>query len=71
MSFEIESENPVVRQIIERAVPRPAQIAAARGVLPLPHADLLEVLVSFAGSDDAELASSARETLSAQDAHTL
>jgi arsenate reductase-like glutaredoxin family protein len=71
MSFEIESENPVVRQIIERAVPRPAQIAAARGVLPLPHADLLEVLVSFAGSDDAELASSARETLSGQDAHTL
>lgn len=71
MSFEIESENPVVRQIIERTVPRPAQLAAARGVLPLPHADLLEVLVSFAGSDDAELAGSARETLAAQDAHTL
>lgn len=71
MNFRIESENPVVKQIIERAVPRPAQLAAARGVLPLPHQDLLEVLVAFANSEDAELAASANETLAAQDPHLL
>ncbi|HKX82740.1 MAG TPA: hypothetical protein VJL58_00840 [Pyrinomonadaceae bacterium] len=71
MNFGIESENPVVKQIIDGAVPRPAQLAAARGILPLPHQDLLEVLVAFASSDDAELASSANETLAGQDTHLL
>jgi hypothetical protein len=71
MNFGIESENPVVKQIIERAVPRPAQLAAARGVLPLPHQDLLEVLVAFATSEDRELAAAANETLISQDADML
>lgn len=71
MNFGIESDNPVVKQIVEGAVPRPAQLAAARGILPLPHQDLLEVLVIFANSNDAELAAGAIETLASQDPHLL
>ena len=71
MSLVIESENPVVRAVVEGKAPRPAQLAAARGVLPLPHADLLEILVNFAVSDDSEIAGHARETLSSQDEATL
>ena len=44
MSTEIVSTNPVVASLIEGKAPRPAQVAAARGVLPLPEADLIEVL---------------------------
>ena len=46
MSFEIESTNPVVKAVVEGTAPRPAQIAAARGILPLPTNDLLEILIS-------------------------
>ncbi len=67
----IESLNPVVRAIVEGTAPRPAVLAAARGVLPLPQSDLLEVLVAFARSDDPELSESARETLSTQDKTSL
>lgn len=67
MPIEIESSNPVVRSLIEGRAPQPARVAASRGVLPLPSNDLLEVLVAFAASDDAELAENARETLSSQD----
>ena len=55
MSTDIVSTNPVVASLIEGKAPRPAQVAAARGVLPLPEADLIEVLVTFANSDDPEL----------------
>lgn len=71
MSFEIESTNPVVKAVVEGSAPRPAQIAAARGILPLPTNDLLEILIRFAGSDDTELASFAKETLQNQDKQTL
>lgn len=64
---EIVSTNPVVASLIEGKAPRPAQVAAARGILPLPEADLLEVLVAFAGSDDAELAEFAATSLRTQD----
>jgi hypothetical protein len=67
----IESANPVVKSIVEGKAPRPACLAAARGILPLPQADLLEILVSFARSDDAELKQHASETLAAQDAAAL
>ncbi|MDI1242407.1 MAG: hypothetical protein PSX80_10845 [bacterium] len=53
--------------LIEGKAPRPAQVAAARGVLPLPEADLIEVLVTFATSDDRELSDYARATLRTQD----
>lgn len=67
MSSEIVSTNPVVKALIEGTAPRPAQVAAARGILPLPEADLLEVLVNFARSDDKELAEHAEASLGTQD----
>jgi hypothetical protein len=71
MNLELHSSNPVVRAVIEGTAPRPAQVAAARGILPLPHTDLLEILVNFAGSDDGELSAHARETLASQDEQML
>ena len=71
MSFAIESANPVVKAVIEGTAPRPARLAAARGILPLPQLDLLEVLVAFASSDDAELSKHARETIRSHDTETL
>ena len=47
MSSEIASSNPVVKAVVEGTAPRPAQLAASRGILPLPQADLLEILVNF------------------------
>lgn len=67
MSTEIVSTNPVVASLIEGKAPRPAQVAAARGILPLPEADLLEVLVTFARSDDQELSEYATASLRTQD----
>src|SRR5262245_20409928 len=71
MAPAIESLNPVVRSIVEGKAPRPAVVAAARGVLPLPQSDLLEVLVTFARSNDVELSGEASKTLLAQDPETL
>jgi hypothetical protein len=71
MSFVIASENPVVKAVIEGKAPRPAQLAAARGILPLPDHDLLEVLVAFAMSDDSELSTQANQTIRNHDAETL
>ncbi len=71
MSSEIESPNPVVRSIVEGSAPRPAVVAASRGVLPLPPSDLLEVLVNLARLEDTELSQNARQTLAEQDATAL
>lgn len=71
MSFVIESENPVVKAVIEGSAPRPARLAAARGILPLPQLDLLEVLVALAESDDTELSGHARQTIRLQDTESL
>jgi hypothetical protein len=71
MALVIESENPVVKAVIEGTAPRPARLAAARGILPLPQLDLLEVLVAFANSDDTELSGHARQTIRTQDTETL
>jgi len=51
---EITSTNPVVQAIISGKAPQPARLAAARGLLPLPQNDLLEVLVALTTSDDAQ-----------------
>jgi hypothetical protein len=67
MVSHIVSANPVVKALIEGNAPRPAQVAAARGMLPLPESDLLEVLVTFARSSDSELAEHAAASLSTQD----
>ena len=71
MNPDIESGNPVVKALIEGTAPRPAILAAARGVLPLPQNDLLEVLVAFARLDDSEVSGHARGTLAAQDMSVL
>jgi hypothetical protein len=67
MNFEVNSTNPTVRAIVAGTAPRPAQVAAARGILPLSQSDLLEVLVSLASSKDAEISQTALSTLSSQD----
>lgn len=71
MSFEIYSSNPAVKSVISGTAPRPAQIAAARGILPLPQNDLLEILVALAQSNDEELAQTAQNTLAQQDKSEL
>ena len=71
MSSPIESSNPVVKAVIEGTAPRPALLAASRGVLPLPQTDLLEILVTFAESGDAELKENALQTIRSQQADAL
>ncbi len=71
MAFEIESSNPVVKALIEGTAPEPARSAAARGLLPLPQNDLLEVLVAFAAASEVALAEQARATLNAQEPDQL
>ena len=71
MVSEIASSNPVVKAVIASSAPRPAQLAASRGILPLPQVDLLEVLVSFSQGGDAELKENARQTLRSLDSDEL
>ncbi|MGB2751171.1 MAG: hypothetical protein WBC19_03875 [Pyrinomonadaceae bacterium] len=71
MSSEIASSNPVVKAVVEGTAPRPAQLAASRGILPLPQADLLEILVSFYNGIDPELKENSRLTLAEQNAESL
>lgn len=66
MSVSVNSTNPVVRAVLEGSAPRPAQLAASRGLLPLPQADLLEILVALAESQDGELKQNALESLRSQ-----
>ncbi|HLO00230.1 MAG TPA: hypothetical protein VK208_17355 [Pyrinomonadaceae bacterium] len=60
------STNPAVQAIISGSAPQQARLAAASGLLPLPQADLLEVLVALRQADDAEIAEAAEETLASQ-----
>jgi hypothetical protein len=53
----------VVHAIISGTAPQPARLAAARGMLPLPQNDLLEVLVALTTNQDSEIAEAAAETL--------
>jgi hypothetical protein len=46
-------------------------MAAARGMLPLDQADMLEALVALRESDDAAIARAAQETLASQEPETL
>lgn len=71
MNLEITSTNPVVKAVIEGSAPRPAQLAAARGILPLPQTDLLEVLVAFSEGSDAELKDNAVAALASQNTEGL
>ena len=71
MSSDILSANPVVRAVIEGTAPRPAQLAASNGLLPLPQTDVLEILAAFANGVDDELKNNAAATLRSQDAISL
>src|SRR6185369_17609913 len=71
MSADVTSTNPVVQAIISGKAPAPARSAAARGLLPLPQSDLLEVLVHLSGDEDAAVTNSARETLAEQSPEDL
>jgi hypothetical protein len=66
LSSEITSTNPVVAAIIGGKAPQPARLAAARGMLPLPQNDLLEVLVALTNGDDEQISAAATETLNAE-----
>jgi hypothetical protein len=67
METEIYSIHPVVQAIISGKAPAQARMAAAKGILPLPNNDLLEVLVYLTGDSDAALARVALETFNAQE----
>ena len=71
MELQITSENKVVRAIGEGKAPKPALIAASKGMLPLPQLDLLEALVLLVKNEDSELSNNAKTTLSGQDVNQL
>ena len=71
MTAEITSTNPVVQAIISGKAPQPARLAAARGMLPLPQNDLLEVLVALTSSEDTQIATAATETLKGESSEDL
>jgi hypothetical protein len=66
MAQETTSTNPVVKSIISGNAPATARAAAARGMLPLPQADLLEVLVHLTADNDPSIAGAAQETMAEQ-----
>ena len=66
MPAETTSTNPVVKSIISGNAPPAARSAAARGMLPLPQADLLEVLVHLTADNDPAIAGAAQETMAEQ-----
>jgi hypothetical protein len=71
MAASPTSTNPVVKSIISGNAPPAARSAAARGLLPLPQADLLEALVHLRVDSDPEVAQAAQATLDAQQPNEL
>jgi len=71
LSANIKNSNPVVEAIVSGKAPQPARLAAARGMLPLPQADLIEVLVALRSSQDGEISDAAAETLQTQTSEDL
>jgi hypothetical protein len=66
VTTEVKSTNPIVKSIITGKAPPAARLAAARGLLPLAQADLLELLVHLGADDDPDLALAAQGTLQGQ-----
>src|SRR5215510_8077648 len=66
MAQETKSTNPVVKSIISGNAPPAARTAAARGMLPLPQHDLLEVLVHLSADNDPTIAAAAQQTMAEQ-----
>jgi hypothetical protein len=71
VATEITSTNPVVKSIVSGKAPAVARLAAARGLLPLPQADLLEALVHLNTDNDPEVARAAQGTLDSQQPNDL
>lgn len=71
MSANSSSANPVVQAIVSGKAPPAALMAAARGRLPLPQADLLEVLIALRKSETKDVAQAAEATLQAQEPEAL
>ena len=71
MPYDTKGKNPAVESLLKGTAPQPVRIAAARGILPLPQDDLLEVLVCIAEGGDPELARTASGTIAAQDAKAI
>lgn len=71
MNVEQTSTHPVVQSIISGAAPPAARLAAARGLLPLPQADLLAALIHLRADADSNVAQAAQSTLETQSAEDL
>lgn len=71
MSAGVTSTNPLVQAIVAGTAPQAARMMAARGLLPLAQADLLEALVALRASDDKEAAAAAAATLDLQEKEGL
>lgn len=71
MSAGVTSTNPIVQAIVAGTAPQAARMAAARGLLPLAQADLLEALVALRASGEAEVVEAAQATLDSQEAESL
>ncbi|MCS6873848.1 MAG: hypothetical protein N2Z23_00795 [Pyrinomonadaceae bacterium] len=55
--------NPVVKAIIEGTAPKAVRLTAARGILPLSQAELIEILTALAKEQDEEISSTAQSSL--------
>ena len=71
MTANVTSTNPVVKSIISGNAPAAARLAAARGLLPLSQADLLEALVHLNTDNDPDVARAAQATLDTQQPNDL
>src|SRR5947209_13839881 len=71
MTSKPTSNNPAVQSIIDGKAPPAARLAAARGLLPLSQADLLEALVHLGTDNDPEVARAAQSTLGSQQPQDL
>ncbi len=71
MTTETKSANPIVQAIVSGSAPRQARLAAARGLLPIPQDELIEVLVALSAGEDADIAAAAEETLGEQTSDAL
>jgi regulator of extracellular matrix RemA (YlzA/DUF370 family) len=71
VTAEVKSDNPVVKSILLGNAPPAARLAAARGLLPLPQADLLEALVHLGADNDPDIARAAQSTLDGQQPQDL
>ena len=71
MSVGASSTNPVVQSIVSGNATAAARLVAARGLLPLPQADLLEALVHLSADNDPEIARAAQGTLDLQQPNDL